>query len=210
VKKRPAYRLLALFLAFWAPACGWKITPPAPPERIANPKKIAEGMVLKVNDSAVIWGGGRLGDIVRDTLVSSGTFGHVYFPIEPRNPPALRMAIDASGTVDEEVGLGIVKAALIGVLLFLPVGVIRFNKTFNLNATVALFDGSRELRRFQVTTATGVSHTMFSQIEDYETAAQTAAFRDLGERIAAELGTVPLSAQRGQEAVEAPVVGWSR
>jgi len=167
--------------------------PPTRTEGMVRPKRIAEGVVLKVNESAVVWGGGRLGGTVRDTLIALGSFDQVYFPVEPRNPPPLRLVIEASGTVQEEVGVGILKSFIIGCLAFIPVGIIRFDKTFELDATVVLLKEGQELRRFHIKSSTGVSHTMFSEIEEYEPAAQTAAFRDLGERIASELSGLAVS-----------------
>jgi hypothetical protein len=145
-----------------------------------------------VNGSGLPWGSQGLGETVREVLTTSGSFREVYYPIEPRNPPPSRLVVTARGTVDEEIGLGIAKSVIIGLLLFLPVGVIRFNKTYDLAADVVLLNEGRELKSFRVESATEVSHTMFSTMEDYEPAARKAAFTDLGREIASELSTVSI------------------
>jgi hypothetical protein len=180
------YRAVALCLIFSLSGCGWKVVPPQHLDQPAPVSKVADRVVLSVNDG-VAWGGGRLGDIVRDTLKASGTFTEVYYPVEPRNPPDLKLLINAKGNVDEEIGGGILKSIFIGLLLFIPVGVIRFGKTYNLDAEVVLSREGKEERRFNVMSKTEVSHTMFTQGEEYEPAAREAAFKDLGLRIAEKL-----------------------
>lgn len=179
-------RAVSLYLIFSLSGCGWKVVPPERLDQPAPVRKLGDGVVLSVNDG-VPWGGGKLGDIVQDTLKAKGTFVEVYYPVEPRNPPDLRLTIDARGNVDEEVGVGIVKCIFIGLLLFIPVGVIRFNKTFDLHADVVVSRKGKEERRFNIKSKTGVSHTLFTQGEEYEPAAREAAFRDLALRIADEL-----------------------
>ena len=76
----------------------------------------------------------------------------------------------------------------------LPAGIIRFGKTFDLEATVTLTNAGQELKRFQVKTSTYVSHTMFSHSDQYEPEARRVAFRDLGERIAVALNGVTVPA----------------
>ena len=185
-------RPLALVLAVALGACGWKITPPPPRATTAGPRSVAERVVLQVHGSGLPWGSGGLGETVREVLTTSGSFREVYYPIEPRNPPPLRLVVTASGTVDEEIGLGVAKSVIIGLLLFLPVGVIRFNKTYDLTAEVVLLNEGREVKSFRVENATEVSHTMFSTMEDYEPAARKAAFTNLGQQIAWELSTVSI------------------
>lgn len=182
-----SYRIICVLLIFALTSCGWKISPPPRSEHLSELTQIAERVVMTIDDRDVIWGDGQLGDIVRDTLISAGAFKEVYYPVEPRKPPNLKLLIKASGKVDEEIGLGIVKSIIIGALLFIPVGLIRFSKTFDLDAEVIFLHENQELRKFQVASQTGVSHTMFSQIKGYESAVRQAAFMDLGERIATEL-----------------------
>lgn len=132
-----------------------------------------------------------MGETVRDALVAAGTFHEIYYPIEPRNPPSLGLGITAQGTVEENEGVGALKAVVIGLFLFLPVGLIRFDKTLHLDADVVLRDRDRKITRFQVSNDTEISFTMFSTMEDYEPAARAAAFKDLGEQIAARLSAMP-------------------
>ncbi|MGD9724315.1 MAG: hypothetical protein AB7U76_24010 [Pirellulales bacterium] len=185
-------RPLALTLAVAVGACGWTVTPPRPGGNSVRARLVADAAILQVNGAGLAWGSQGLGETVRDTLIAAGSFREVYYPVEPRNPPALRLMVDARGTVDEEVGLGAVKAAAIGALMFLPVGVIRFNKTYDMDAEVKVLSEGREVKRFRVESETEVSHTMFSTMEDYGPAARKAAFTDLGQRMVAELSTVSL------------------
>jgi len=147
--------------------------------------------VLTVNEGALIWGKGELGYALRDELVALGSFRKVHYPIEPRGPLPDRLIVDASGGIKEEIGLGVVKSLIIGALFFIPVGLIRFHRDFVLTAVVALRHEGKEQRRFTIETETGVSHTMFSETDDYEPAMRRAAFSDLARRIAAELSLPP-------------------
>ncbi len=183
------FRAVSLYLVISLSGCGWKVVPPERLDQAPPLHKVADRVVLSVNDG-VPWGGGRLGDIVKDALMVNGTFTEVYYPVEPRNPPDLRLTIDARGSVDEEIGEGILKSVFIGLLLFLPVGLIRFDKTFDLDADVVLTRKGKEERRFTVKTKTGVSHTMFTGGDEYEPSARQAAFRDLGMRIGRELSVL--------------------
>ena len=187
-------RLLYAVLILAVSSCGWKVTPPL--GYVGNNKgtKIADQLFLKVNDSGVFWGGGKLGETVRDALTETGAFKEVFYPVEPRNPPVLRLTIDAKGDVDEEKGLGTLKAFFIGALFFLPVGIIRFNKDFNLEADVSLFKQNKEIHTFKVKSSTEISHTMFSHANEYESEVRGIAFKDLGNKIAVELSKVPLGA----------------
>ena len=187
MKKHWFYRPIALFLAICMIGCGWKVVPLSRPEVPVAPKLITERVLLRVDDVGVIWGGGRLGEIVRETLITEGAFQDVYYPIEPMSPPTFRLVITATGDVDEEVGLGLVKSVITGMLFFLPVGIIRYNKDFNLDAEVVLFKANEELHRFQVNNSTNISHTMFSDITSYETKARLVAFKNLGQQIVAHL-----------------------
>jgi len=188
---RPSRRVLALLLAVQIAGCGWKVIPPPLPQAPHPVRLVAERALLKVSGAAIAWGSSGLGETVRDVLVASGTFREVYYPIEPRNPPSLTLAMTARGTVEESEAIGTLKAVVIGLFLFLPVGLIRFDKTFHLDTDVVLRDRDRELGRFQISSDTEISFTMFSTMEDYEPAARKAAFKDLGEHIAAQLSTLP-------------------
>lgn len=161
--------------------------PPVRAEQPISQTQVAERVMMIINDGAVVWGGGQLGYIVRDTLLAEGTFKEIYYPVEPRNVPDLRLSIIAKGSIDEEVELGIAKSLIIGALFFIPVGLIRFNKTYDLDADVVLLRAGKELQRFTIKSSTKISHTMFSQIKGYEPAARQAAFKDLGDQIAAKL-----------------------
>ena len=172
-------------------ACGWKITPPPNAVAAVPRKPVADAVVLTVSDGALIWGKGELGYALRNELVALGSFRSVHYPIEPRGPLPDRLTVDASGGIKEEIGLGVVKSIIIGALFFIPVGLIRFHRDFVLTAEVTLRLQGKEQRRFTIETETGVSHTMFSETDDYEPAMRRAAFSDLARRIAAELSSSP-------------------
>jgi len=189
--RRSGTRLLAGILIVSVTACGWKITPPPGSKLPAAASPVAEAVLLEVNDGAVIWGRGELGATLKQALQEKGAFHAVHYPVVPREPPPQRLTVTAKGGIDEEVGLGIVKSMIIGVLMFIPVGIIRFNRDFTLDAEVAYREAGREVRRFAVQSKTGVSHTMFSDTDEYEPAARKAAFGHLAQRIAEELAGTP-------------------
>jgi hypothetical protein len=176
--------------------CGWRVTPPLRPEQFIRPKKLADDVVLQVNDTAVSWGDNHLGDIVRDTLVASGTFSQVYFPVEPSNPPALRLMIQARGGQEDRFSAGLLAVTFSPLFPFLyllwPTGAMPFRVSFDLDATVVLFNGSQELRRSHITTLTRVSHAPFCDPREFKDAVRGAAFTDLGERIASDLSALHL------------------
>ena len=181
------HRLICLTLSLSLVSCGWKVTPPPFEQETVPHNLIADATVLTVNDGGVIWGRGELGEIVQKTLINRGAFKDIYYPVEPRNPPDYRLIITASGNIEEEIGLGIVKSIFIGMLFFIPVGIIRFHRDFVLDADVTLLKQGHELRHFNSKTETGVSHTMFSDANHYEPEARQKAFEDLALRIIVKL-----------------------
>lgn len=183
-------RLICIALIFSLVGCGWKVTPPILDQQVLNQSPISEAAVLTVNDGGIIWGNGELGEIVRKTLIERGAFNEVYYPVEPRNPPDYRLRITASGNIDEEIGFGIVKSIFIGMLFFIPVGIIRFNKDFVLDADVTVIKQNQELLHFAIKTETEVSHTMFSHANQYEPVARQKAFEDLALRIISKLKSI--------------------
>jgi len=195
-------RVLVLALAAWFTACtGWRLSAPPRPSNPAVARRIAEGVVLQVHDEAVDWGGGRLGDIVRDTLVASGAFAEVYYPVEPPNPPSTRLRIEAFASEQERGGKAtlIVQGVLPLVILLFPIAAVALavatlggarvmKKTFTVEANVLLSNSGRELRRFSTSASATVSYNMlFSKKDAFEAAAAEVAFRQLGEQIAAAL-----------------------
>ncbi len=188
---RLGLRLTSMVLIVSLTSCGWKITPPPGEALSAITRPIAESVVLEVNDGSVIWGRGELGQTAKQTLLEKGGFRVVHYPIEPRNPPANRLQIQANGLIEEEVGLGIVKSIIIGALFFIPVGIIRFHRDFVLDATVSYRVNGKEIRRFPIHSQTEVSHTMFSQTDEYEPVARKVAFSRLAEDIIRELSAKP-------------------
>jgi hypothetical protein len=106
----------------------------------------------------------------------------------PSSTPGLR--ITENGNIEEEVGFGIVKSIFIGMLFFIPVRIIRFNKDFVLDADITVIKQNQELLHFTIKTETEVSHTMFSHANQYKPAARQKAFEDLGLRIISRLKTI--------------------
>ncbi|MEY3761209.1 MAG: hypothetical protein RIR39_2700, partial [Pseudomonadota bacterium] len=82
-----------------------------------------------------------------------------------------------------EIGFGVVKSIVIGLLLFIPVGLIQFNRDFVLDADVTVEKNEEQLHHFKVQSRTGLSHTMFSDANQYEPVARKAAFTDLADKI---------------------------
>jgi len=183
-------RLICIALIFSLVGCGWKVTPPTFEQQALVQSPVSEAAVLTVNDGGIIWGGDELGEIVRKTLIERGAFKEVYYPVEPRNPPDYQLRITANGNIEEEVGFGIVKSIFIGMLFFIPAGIIRFNKDFVLDADVTVIKQNQELLHFTIKTETEVSHTMFSHANQYEPAARQKAFEDLGLRIISRLKAI--------------------
>ncbi len=169
-------------LALWLAGCGWRVTGPLRTDS-GQLGQVAESALLKANDGAVEWGGGQMGTIVQRQLLASGAFAQVYYPIEPRERPALQIAITASGKVNEDVGGGTLKAIVIGLFLFAPVGLIRFDKDFTLDATVVVTRDGHEPDHFAVNNTTHIAHTMFSDPGAYEAEAREEAFGDLAKQI---------------------------
>lgn len=180
-------RLGCALLSVTLPACGWKVTAPPGADLYFTRKHVADAVLLNVDDGALLWGRGELGFTLRKDLVALGTFRNVYYPVEPRTPVPDRLIIKAGGAIREDVGFGVVKSFLIGALLFLPVGLVRFHRDFELTAEVTFAHTGREPRHFTIETATGVSHTMFSDADEYEPEIRRAAFSDLARRITSEL-----------------------
>jgi len=182
-----ARRMLSLVLAVTVAACGWRVRGPKRLDVPSGGRRVADRVILTANDGGIVWGGGRLGEVVRDTLLGTGTFGEVYYPVEPRNPPSLRLEVTARGTVEEDLATGVFKSVVIGMLFFAPAGVIQFHKSFHLDAVAVLTEAERETARIPVQSSTDVYFTIFSHVDAYDRAAQDAAFHDLGERLAAAL-----------------------
>jgi len=188
-------RVLALVLAVAVAGCGWRVRGPKRLEIPPGGRRVGDRVILVANDGGIVWGDGRLGEVVRTTLLASGVFGDVYFPVEPRNPPSLRLEVTARGTVEEDVAIGVAKSVLIGLLFFTPAGIIQFHKTFHLDALAVLTDAEREVARVPVQSSTDVYFTLFSHVDGYDRAAQDAAFSDLGERVAAALRAQAIAAR---------------
>lgn len=176
-------KLVSSVLIVSLTGCGWKVTPPPGKALPATSGPIAEAVVLDVNDGGVVWGKGELGEAVKASLLEKRAFGRVYYPIVPRNPPSYKLIIQAGGNIEEEVGLGIAKSIIVGALFFLPVGVIRFNRYFVLDAQVTYSADGKDVRHFSTRARTEVSHTMFSDTDEYEPAGRKAAFSHLADEI---------------------------
>ena len=180
-------RFICSILILSLASCGWKVTPPPFDRESITDDFIAEATVLSTNEGGIIWGRGELGEIVQKTLINKGAFKEVYYPVEPRNPPDYRLVITAKGTIEEEIGFGILKSIFIGMLFFIPACIIRFNKDFVLDADVSLLKLGQEMAHFTIHTETEVSHTMFSHANQYEPEAREKAFEDLALRIIMKL-----------------------
>jgi hypothetical protein len=157
------------------------------PSRFTPAPSGHESAVLRVSANAVPWSSHRLGEVVSRELVSVGTLKTVHYPIEPRNPPPLRIEIVASGEVNEHYVWGTFASILGGASLGLLLPVLPFFEDLDLSSEVTIHEEGEPPRSFRVETNAGVTHAIFADPVAYQDEAAEGAFRALGLRIAEEL-----------------------
>jgi len=108
------------------------------PSRFTPAPSGHESAVLRVSANAVPWSSHRLGEGVSRELVSVGTLKTVHYPIEPRNPPPLRIEIVASGEVNEHYVWGTFASILGGASLGLLLPVLPFFEDLDLSSEVTI------------------------------------------------------------------------
>ncbi len=184
---------LLLFVATHGTGCmSWSVGEPRPAIVAARPGPVADRAILEVDDSRVSWSRGRMGALTRQTLIELGSFREVYYPVEPRNAPPLRIAIEAVGRESEKPGIRTLKVIFIVALGFLPVGVVTFDKEFTLEAKATLWLNGTVLQQLDLATSARMSSTLFYDRATAEETLGGAMFLHLAAQLA--VGLTPVSA----------------
>jgi hypothetical protein len=144
---------------------------------------VGEEVLLEVDDAGVKWGSGKVGDGLKAALVKNRTFGEVHYPIYPTHKVPLKLRVVLNGNIRADEGSGIMKAAVTGLFLFLPVGILQYEDIFSLDAMVSLSRDSRSYGPVAVQSAVEVDHILFSDPNSYTTQASDLALDHLAGRI---------------------------
>lgn len=151
------------------------------PRHLAHP--LAKDAILRVNEAGIAWGGdGDLGVNVQEALLRAELFDHVYYPVEPPNPPDLVIEVVALGTWNY------------GLVLRLVVG--PSSEDYGISCDVRVLQGNTLLREFHVESKSSVVHSEDADSMEFETVARQRVFRDLSDRIADGLAEPPSLADR--------------
>lgn len=148
---------------------------------------LALEVLLEVDDTAVKWGSGRVGEVLSAALVRNQAFRQVHYPIYPNHKVPLKLKVVASGGITSEKGLGIVKAFVTGLLLFLPAGVIQYEDTFFLTGSVSFVRDSQSYGPLTVQSSVEVNHILFASPEPYARRASALALEDFASRVSLAL-----------------------
>ena len=132
---------------------------------------------------------------MRQRLIELGSFREVYYPVEPRNAPPLRISIEAVGRVSEDYVVGEGKVMLTGFLLFLPIGVVMFHRDFAVEARATFWRNGTLLQQVDLATTARMSAPLVRDRKRAERELPEAMFRHLAEQLAVQL--VPVSASLG-------------
>ena len=148
-------------------------------------------VLMEVDDVAVKWGSGKVGDALKTALVRNGTFSQVHFPIYPSRAIANKLQIIAKGDIETDAGGAVGKSFATGLLLFLPVGVLQYREVFTITADVSVLGERSKFGPVTVESKVAADHTMFNGPETYALQAQRMALEDLANRISAALAEHP-------------------
>ena len=192
--RRAGFALL-LGLTHLSGCMSWSVSEPGPPIASSHPPRIADRVLLQVEDAGVAWSRGRMGEVTRQTLIELGCFREVYYPDTPRRAPPLLISMEAVGRIDEHRSAVIGKTIAIVLLAFLPVGVVTFDTDFTLEATAILSKNGRVLREVDLITTARTSVTLFHDRETAEAALGEAMFQHLAAQLAVRL--TPVSSSLG-------------
>ena len=147
---------------------------------------------MEVDDAAVKWGSGKVGDALKTALVRNGTFSQVHFPIFPSRAIANKIQITAKGDIaTDDVGGSVGKSVVTGLLMFLPVGVLQYRNVFTITADVSVLAEGRKFGPVTVESRVAADHTLFNGPETYALQAQRMALEDLANRISTVLAEHP-------------------
>ncbi|MBI4534992.1 MAG: hypothetical protein HY708_01850 [Ignavibacteriae bacterium] len=152
---------------------------------------LAAEVLLEVDDVAVAWGPGKVGDALKTALVRSGAFTQVHFPIHPSRAVSNKLQIVAKGNIETDAGAAVGKSIATGLLLFLPVGVLQYRDVFAISAAVSVFSEDRKFEPVTVESKVAADHSLFSGPETYALQAQRMVLEELANRIVAALAKHP-------------------
>ena len=152
---------------------------------------LAAEVLLEVDDTAVKWGSGKVGEAVIAVLVKNQAFRQVHYPIYPSHKVPLKLRVVASGGIGSEKGLGMVKAFVTGLLLFLPAGVIQYEDTFSITGSVSIVGDRQSYGPLTIQSSVGANHILFESPEPYARRASALALEDFANRVSFALGQHP-------------------
>ena len=152
---------------------------------------LATEVLLEVDDTAVKWGSGRVGEALSTVLIKNQTFRQVHYPIYPSRKVPLKLKVIASGGIASEKGLGMVKAVVTGLLFFLPAGVIQYEDTFSITGLVSLVSDRQSYGPFTIHSSVEVNHILFASPEPYARRASALALEDFATRVSLALSQHP-------------------
>lgn len=192
ISNRTALVLTSLLLAAILTGCvqnSFQVQGGAQTAALKSP--LAPEVLMEVDDAAVKWGSGKVGDALKTALVRNGTFSQVHFPIYPSRAVANKLRIIAKGDIETDAGGAVGKSVVTGLLLFLPVGVLQYRDVFTVTADVSVLGEGRKFGPVTVESKVAADHTMFNGPETYALQAQRMVLEDLASRISAALAEHP-------------------
>ncbi len=152
---------------------------------------LAPEILLEVDDTAVKWGSGKVGEALSAVLVKNQTFRQVHYPIYPSHKVPLKLKVVASGGIASEKGLGMVKAVVTGLLFFLPAGVIQYEDTFSITGSVSLVGDRQSYGPLTIQSSVEANHILFASPEPYARRASALALEDFANRVSLALSEHP-------------------
>ena len=179
-----------------------RVGEPGPSIVDGRPRPIADRVVLQVDETGVLWSHGRMGEVMQQALLELGSFREVYYPVEPSNPPPLRISIEAVGRVSEDYAVAFGKVLLTTVLAYLPIGIVMFHRDFALEARATFWRNGTLLQQMDLATTARMSAPIVRDRKEAEKVLPEAMFRQLAEELAVRL--VPVSTSLGST-LAAPV-----
>jgi len=152
---------------------------------------LAPEVLLEVDDTAVKWGSGKVGEALSTVLVKNHTFRLAHYPIYPTHKVPLKIKVIAKGDIASEKGLGFVKAFVTGLLFFIPSGVIQYEDTFSIIGSVSVIRDTQSYGPLTVEASVAANHILFSSPESYARQASALALEDFANRVSLALNRHP-------------------
>jgi hypothetical protein len=167
-QNKPALIIAGLFCFLALNACAqntFQVQGAIPAVGLKSP--LAAEVLMEVDDVAVTWGTGKVGDALKLALVRNGIFGQVHFPIYPARAIANKLRIVARGNIETDAGEALGKSVATGLLMFLPVGVLQYRDVFAITAEIAVLNEAGKFGSVTVESKVAADHTMFNGPESY-------------------------------------------